>query len=58
MSVFPECAGKYIDFALSRASIPERDSKCDHFHPFSGVILRYLGANAVLSNKGGAKSQK
>ena len=58
MSVFPGCAGSVSIPTLSRASIPERGQKCDHFHAFSGAILRYLGENAILSDKGGTELKK
>src|SRR5258708_4719546 len=32
--------------------------KCDHFHVFVGVILRYPGENAVLSDKGRTELKK
>src|SRR5260370_12412942 len=32
--------------------------KCDHFHVFVGVILRYPGGNAVLSDKGRTELKK
>src|SRR5260370_30779988 len=55
----PWLCWKCIDFcSLSRASIPEGSQKCDHFHAFAGVILRYPGENAVLSDKGGAELKK
>jgi hypothetical protein len=58
MSVFLDCAGSVSIPTLSRASIPEKGQTCDHFHAFSGVILRYPGENAVLSDKGRIKSKK
>jgi hypothetical protein len=58
MSIFPDCAGSVSIPTLSRASIPETGQKCDHFHAFSGMILRYLGKNAVLSDKGGTALKK
>jgi hypothetical protein len=58
MSIFPCSAGSVLTSALSRASIPERGQKCDHFYPFLGVILRYPGENAVFSDKGGAELKK
>ncbi len=32
--------------------------KCDQFHAFAGVILRYPGENAVLSDKGRIQLKK
>src|SRR5258708_37936545 len=32
--------------------------KCDHFHVFVGVILRYPGENAVLLDKGRTELKK
>ena len=58
MNVFPGCAGSVSIPTLSRASIPEMGQKCDQFHAFAGVILRYPGENAILSDKGRIQLKK